>query len=217
MASMVLACFERLTACLNKRVGISLHLKDRPPRISIRSEISTKNSLFPRSRNYGRIEKTEQEIGNDRGELKNMAWLNLNSYERQEYVELRLNAPKAEKILLEFNPLKISDTPDWNPAWEEWHCYRNPLRIYQQDYEILVDYFNKIYPIKDAFDGTLEQEFSVCFDNWIGKNDWIKIIFEIEKDLNGVLDGERIFLTGFLEWLKEALKYSSIIVVEGNL
>ena len=35
-----------------------------------------------------------------------MAWLNLNSYERQEYVELRLNAPKAEKILLEFNPLK---------------------------------------------------------------------------------------------------------------
>ena len=32
-----------------------------------------------------------------------MAWLNLNSYERQEYVELRLNAPKAEKILLEFN------------------------------------------------------------------------------------------------------------------
>ena len=146
-----------------------------------------------------------------------MAWLNLNSYERQEYVELRLNAPKAEKILLEFNPLKISDTPDWNPAWEEWHCYRNPLRIYQQDYEILVDYFNKIYPIKDAFDGTLEQEFSACFDNWIGKNDWIKIIFEIEKDLNGVLDGERIFLTGFLEWLKEALKYSSIIVVEGNL
>ena len=143
--------------------------------------------------------------------------VNLNSYERQEYVELRLNAPKAEKILLEFNPLKISDTPDWNPAWEEWHCYRNPLRIYQQDYEILVDYFNKIYPIKDAFDGTLEQEFSVCFDNWIGKNDWIKIIFEIEKDLNGVLDGERIFLTGFLEWLKEALKYSSIIVVEGNL
>ena len=57
-----------------------------------------------------------------------MSWLNLNSYERQEYVELRLNAPKAEKILLEFNPLKISDTPDWNPAWEEWHCYRNPLR-----------------------------------------------------------------------------------------
>ena len=92
---------------------------------------------------------------------------------------------------------------------------RNNSELFSISY--LYCYFNKIYPIKDAFDGTLEQEFSVCVDNWIGKNDWIKIIFEIEKDLNGVLDGERIFLTGFLEWLKEALKYSSIIVVEGNL
>lgn len=52
-----------------------------------------------------------------------MVWLNPNGYEGQEYVELRLNAPKGEKIFLEFNPLKISDTPDWNPMWEEWHCY----------------------------------------------------------------------------------------------
>ena len=31
-------------------------------------------------------------------------------YERQEYLELRLNAPKGEKIFLQFNPLKTSDT-----------------------------------------------------------------------------------------------------------
>ncbi len=41
-----------------------------------------------------------------------MVWLNPNGYEEQEYVELRLNAPKNEKIFLDFNPLKISDTPD---------------------------------------------------------------------------------------------------------
>ena len=35
-----------------------------------------------------------------------MAWLNLNSYERQEYVGIEINAPKSRKILLEFNPLK---------------------------------------------------------------------------------------------------------------
>ena len=103
------------------------------------------------------------------------------------------------------------------PMWEEWHCYRSPLRIYKQDYELLVDYINKIYPVLDAFDGTLVQKFDVCFDNWIGKSDWIRIIFEIEKDLKSVLDGERTFLTEFLEWLKEALKHTSIIVVEGNL
>jgi hypothetical protein len=43
---------------------------------------------------------------------KHMVWLNPNGYEEQEYVELRLNAPKNEKIFLDFNPLKISDTPD---------------------------------------------------------------------------------------------------------
>jgi len=145
-----------------------------------------------------------------------MVWINP-KYERQEYVELRWNAPKGEKILLEFHPLKISDTPDWNPVWEEWHCYRHPLRIYQQDYERFVDYFNKIYPIMDAFNGTVEQAFDVCFDNWIGKSDWVKIIFEIEQDLNCVLDGEKAFLMDFLEWIKEALKHTSIIVVEGNL
>jgi len=37
--------------------------QDRPPRISIRSEISLENSLFPRSRNCGKMEETEQEIG----------------------------------------------------------------------------------------------------------------------------------------------------------
>lgn len=146
-----------------------------------------------------------------------MVWLNPNGYEGQEYVELRLNAPKGEKIFLEFNPLKISDTPDWNPMWEEWHCYSSPLRIYKQDYELLVDYFNKIYPIKDAFDGTLEQAFDVCFDNWIGKSDWQRIILEIEQDLNRIFDGKKLFLWNFLEWLKEALKHTSVIVVEGNL
>lgn len=146
-----------------------------------------------------------------------MVWLNQNGYEGQEYVELRLNAPKGEKIFLEFNPLKISDTPDWNPMWEEWHCYSSPLRIYKQDYELLVDYFNKIYPIKDAFDGTLEQAFDVCFDNWIGKSDWQRIILEIEQDLNRIFDGKKLFFMDFLEWLKEALKHASVIVVEGNL
>lgn len=45
----------------------------------------------------------------------------------------------------------------------------------------------------------------------------LALFFEIEKDLKSVLDGERTFLTEFLEWLKEALKHTSIIVVEGNL
>lgn len=146
-----------------------------------------------------------------------MVWLDLNDCEKQEYVELRLHSPKGEKICLDFNPLRISDAPDWNPMPEEWHCYTSPLTIYQQDWELLLGYFKKIYPIKDAFDGTLELAFDVCFDNWIGKNDWFRIIKEIEQDLPHVDDDTKIFLTDFLEWIKKALKYTSIIVVEGNL
>ena len=145
-----------------------------------------------------------------------MIWLNPSEYKKQIYKELRLYAPKDEKIPLDFEPLRISDNPNWNPMWEEWHCYFTPLRIYKQDYELLMDCFNKIYPIKDAFDGNLEPVFDVCSYNWIGKDDWQKIIFEIEKGFNDFSYSEKSFFQDFLEWLKEALKYTTIIVVEGN-
>ena len=146
-----------------------------------------------------------------------MAWLHPNGCEGQAYVELRLNALKSEKIFLEFQPLKIFDAPAWNPMWEDWHCYRSPLRIYKQDYEQPIVYFNKIYPTKEAFHGISEQSFDVCFYNWIGEVDWLKIILEIEQNLDHISDRERPFFMDFLNWLKEALKDTSIIVVEGNL
>lgn len=145
-----------------------------------------------------------------------MVWLDLNNPQEQTYVTLRLNAPESEIIRLDFQPLKMSRKPEWNPMWEEWHCYRAPLRIYKQDYEILLDYFGRIYPIQDAFNGTLEPVFDVCFSNWIGKSDWLRIMGEIERDLDCVNDSKRSFLTGFLAWVKTALIDTSVIVVEGN-
>lgn len=146
-----------------------------------------------------------------------MIWLKPSEYKKQEYIVLRMYAPKDEKILLHFNPLKLSDEPNWNPAWEEWHCYSAPLRIYKQDYELLIDYFNRIYPIKDAFNGIPDPFFDVTNDNWIGKDDWFRIISGIEQDLDNISDDKKAFFIHFLEWIKEALNYTSIIVVEGNL
>ncbi len=146
-----------------------------------------------------------------------MIWLNPSDYKMQSYTELRLYAPKNEKILLDFNPLKISSVPDWNPEWEEWHCYATPLRIYKQDYELLLEYFDKIYPTKDAFDGSDEQTFDVCFSNWIGKDDWLKIICEIEKDIENIPNEQKDFFIAFINWLRQALDNTNIIVVEGNL
>ena len=127
-----------------------------------------------------------------------MTWLKPSEWEKQKYIELRLYAPSNEKILLDFNPLKISDEPDWNPMWEEWHCYAAPLRIYQSDYEILLDYFNKIYPTKDAFDGTYEDAFDVCSANWIAKDDWNKIERYIKQDIDNFPNEEEKFLLKFI-------------------
>ena len=82
---------------------------------------------------------------------------------------------------------------------------------------MLLGYFEKIYPTKDAFNGTPELAFDVCFDNWIGKSDWKIIIDEINKDIDNHSENEKEFFLKFLEWLDEALTYTNIIVVEGNL
>lgn len=146
-----------------------------------------------------------------------MIWLQPSDYKKQQYINLRLYAPNKEKILLDFNPLKISADAGWKPEWEDWHCYAAPLRIYMQDYELLLEYFNRVYPIKDAYGGTVEPAFDVCFYNWIEKDDWLKIISEIEQDLGNISDNEKPFFIAFLEWLREALNHTSVIVVEGNL
>lgn len=57
----------------------------------------------------------------------------------------------------------------------------------------------------------------MCFDNWIGKDDWKIIIDEIKKDIDSHSENEKEFFQKFLEWLNEALEYTNIIVVEGNL
>ena len=146
-----------------------------------------------------------------------MVWLNTVDYTKQEYIELRLNAPLGEHIRLDFNPLNIYDVSDDEPNWKDWHCYRKPLRVYSPDFDILVSYFNQVYPIIDASDNTERDRFDVCFDNWIKQDDWIKIIHNIEVDLINFSKEEQEFLNTFIAWIKEALQHTSVIVVEGNL
>lgn len=148
--------------------------------------------------------------------MNKIIWLNPNEYEKQEYKELRLYAPKSEKILLDFNPLKISDDYDWDPKWEEWHCYYRPLRIYKQDYELLLDYFYKVLPTRHTSDGKPNPIFDVCFTNFIEKEDWDKLIYEIEQDFDNINDDDKKFFEKFIEWVQEALKHTSVIIVEGN-
>ena len=100
---------------------------------------------------------------------------------------------------------------------KDWHYYRDPLRVYSPDFDILVSYFNQVYPIIDASDNTERDRFDVCFDNWIKKDYWIQIIHNIEVDLINLSKEEQEFLNTLIAWINEALQHSSVIVVEGNL
>ena len=100
---------------------------------------------------------------------------------------------------------------------KDWHYYRDPLRVYSPDFDILVSYFNKVYPIIDASDNTERDSFDVCFDNWIKQDDWLTIIRDIERDLANLSIEEQKFLNAFIAWIQDALQYTSVIVVEGNL
>lgn len=146
-----------------------------------------------------------------------MKWIG-NVNERRS-LELRLyytsegNAP-----CLTFDPLKISDAPDWNPMPEDWSCCSEPLVIYFEDYRrLLKNYFALMFPTKDAFDGTPEPVFDELYWNWLGAEDWDKALLAIRRDLPTFSNEERGFYEAFLKWFDEALALSRIIICESNL
>lgn len=146
-----------------------------------------------------------------------MRWLD--SGEKQTYKVLRLYELSDGNLpALTFNPLKISDVPDWNPMPEEWSCCSEPLVIYFEDYRCLLkSYFALMFPTKDAFDGTPEPFFDELYWNWLGAEDWDKALSAIRRDLPTFSDEERGFYETFLKWFDEALALSSIIICESNL
>lgn len=47
--------------------------------------------------------------------------------------------------------------------------------------------------------------------------DWLKMICELERDTKNFPDNEKTFYLNLVQWLREALKHTSVIVAEGNL
>lgn len=146
-----------------------------------------------------------------------MKWAD-NTDERK-FLKLRLydksegNAPR-----LKFEPLKISDKPDWNPMPEEWSCCSEPLIVYFEDYRrLLKSYFALMFPTKDAFDGTPEPMFDELYWNWLSAEDWRKALSAIERDLPCFSPEECGFYEAFLKWFGEALELSNIIICESDL
>ena len=134
----------------------------------------------------------------------------------QNFKELRLYSEPREKIYYDFQPVKKHFVPDWNPQWEEWHSYPNPLRIYLTDFErLLRKYVLLLFPSQDACDGSLQQNFDPCFDNWLSVSEFHKLMDAVRKDT--IPPEQNAFYQAFLQWLEQAVSESDIIVIESNL
>ena len=149
--------------------------------------------------------------------MPQMKWIDENN--EQKPLVLRVyDIAEGNVPMLEFNPLKRSDAPNWNPMPEEWHCYSKPLRVLFGDYRrLLKSYFALMFPTKDAFDGTPEPEFDELYYNWLSAEDWRRALAAIAGDLPKFPEKEREFYEAFLKWFDEALELSDIVICESNL
>ena len=146
-----------------------------------------------------------------------MVWLPLEHWQEQRTFWIGLKSREPKRCRLRFQPLCISGEPDWNPRWEEWHCYLFPLAMGIEDYQLLLaDYFARIYPTQDAFSGTPEEGLDPCGPNWLGSGDWEKLILLLREELGRCTKKRARFYEAFLRWLEAALTHTDIIVVEGN-
>ncbi len=147
-------------------------------------------------------------------------WLPEHRWEEQRPFVLRLYSPVEERVRLTFQPLKPSpdQSPGRDPRWEDWHCHLIPLAVGFRDYELLLkEHFAGLYPTRDPIDGTPEATFDPCSPNWLGAEDWQKLIAAVKSELGTVSKKRRRFYDTFLRWLEAALEHTDIIVVEGNL
>lgn len=137
-----------------------------------------------------------------------------NSGEKEEPVILRLYSKANERIRLMFCPLKMMDR---DPEWEDWNSYKFPLEIYITDYDkLLIPYFNRLFPVSDPISAENQEYFDVCFDNWIGRSDWIRFMDMIKNDLEQKSEDEKTFYMKLSDWIDTALEETDVIVVVGN-
>lgn len=135
----------------------------------------------------------------------------------QTFIRLRYKIQPEPRPFLTLQPVRISDDPDWNPLWEDWHCYLVPLTIDIADYQrLLAGYFEQIFPTRDAFDGRPLNSLDFCSDSWLGAKDWRTILAAIQKDMGEMSRRKRNFYDTFLRWVEAALTHTDIIIVDGN-
>ncbi len=93
---------------------------------------------------------------------------------------------------------------------------RNDVFIQTEDFDIVLEKFQSVFPLKNSLNNSIENEFDVLghnfFDNKTSR-DIVEKISLIKTDDQNVKD----FLAEIIIWLNDKLTYADYIVVYGNL
>ena len=127
----------------------------------------------------------------------------------------RCHSEIGEKICLQFFPCKNlgADTS------LDYVYKQNHLTVYWGDYQpLLLKFLKGVYPTTDPTDNEIVECFDECFMNWIGKEDWQRIIERIKGSINTKTPKNELeFYLNFTEWIETNLETNDLIMVEGNL
>lgn len=119
----------------------------------------------------------------------------------------------SEKICLTFYPCLNKGA---GTSYDEAYSFLEPLKIYQTDYDrLIIPYLQRIFPIKDPTNQSIQDEFDYFFDNWIAKEDFFRFIALLEER-EPVTPAESQFYSIFIGWVQKELSWAEMIMVEGN-
>lgn len=146
---------------------------------------------------------------------------------RKEYQICNLDISKAiERINQKPVVISTGNNPDlkigfilW-PQNEEGEFYktnkRNDVFIAIDDFDIVIDVFQSVFPIKIPWNNIVENEFDKIGHNFFD-NKTCRLIVEKIDDLETDDEKEKVFLLKLINWLNDKLAYADCIVVYGNL
>ncbi len=120
-----------------------------------------------------------------------------------------------EKIFLKFYPCKnLGENISFDYIYKQ-DC----LTVYETDYnKLLLPFINEIFPLIDPTNNEMQENFDVCFDNWIDKDSFYNMIDDIKNEIKKITSKNEIeFYIKFIEWFETKSKSFDLIMVEGNL
>ena len=106
------------------------------------------------------------------------------------------------------------------PANEDGKFYetekRNDVFIQTEDFDIIIEAFNSVYPVINPHNGLIEDGFDYCGHNFFDHKTSVVIVQKISQ-IQTNDEKVKTFLKEVINWLNDKLSYADRIVVYGNL